>query len=174
MSDESIWACSRIQHRFVPLDYPAKSWSYAEGAIPGPALRPKQSMTADEFQSRRSALITLLNQRIGQQNWRLASEVCADLLDIENEWHLSLSIPQPDSAQYQPVVDEMNQRIQPKRNGFDRQHELLASAKEAIGVCETILARMTEETGAPCQPGFEWEPVYRRLKAAVAECEAHP
>lgn len=70
-------------------------------------------MTDAEFDSKRTALITLLNQRIGQQNWRLASEVCADLLDLENEWRLSqpLSEPQADSARYQPVVDDMNARL---------------------------------------------------------------
>lgn len=70
-------------------------------------------MTADEFDARRASLVTLLNQRVGQQNWGLASEVCADLLDLENEWRLSqpLSEPQPDSARYQPVVDEMNARL---------------------------------------------------------------
>lgn len=124
-------------------------------------------MTADEFDARRASLVTLLTQRVGQQNWGLTSEVCADLLDLENEWRLSqpLSEPQSDSARYQPVVDEMNQRTQPKRNSFDRQHDLLASAKEALKTIETTLSRMNAE--------FEWMPAFDRLKAAVAECEAN-
>lgn len=69
-------------------------------------------MNATEFESKRSALVDLLTQRVGQSNWRMASEVCADLLDLEGEWYLAqpLSNVQADSARYQPVVDEMNEK----------------------------------------------------------------
>lgn len=70
-------------------------------------------MNASEFESKRAALIELLTQRAKQSNWRLVSEVCADLLDLENEWHLSqpLRAAQSDSTRYQPVVTEMNARL---------------------------------------------------------------
>lgn len=88
---------------------------------------PSQPMTADEFDSKRAALITLLNQRIGQSNWSLASEACAELLELEAEW-----ISQRDSAaQYRPLVYEMNQKISVKGNSFDRQ---LLQAVPAINV----------------------------------------
>lgn len=105
-------------------------------------------MTADDFQSKRVALITLLTQRVGQQNWRLTSEVCADLLDLENEWHLSqpLSIPQPDSAQYQPVVDEMNERA--KLNSLDMHIELLKAAREAVKAIEVQFSDFYQPVGA--------------------------
>lgn len=69
------------------------------------------SMTLTEFESRRSSLLTILNQRVGQSNWRMVSEVCADLLDLEGEWRLSQpSEPQRISGKYAPVVEELNAR----------------------------------------------------------------
>lgn len=121
-------------------------------------------MTADEFQSKRAALITLLTQRVGQQNWRLTSEVCADLLDLENEWHLSqpLSIPQPDSAQYQLVVDKMN--AQAKLNSLDMHIELLKAARDAVIQVEARFANLYQPATAVPE---DWIVAIHALKAAV-------
>lgn len=58
-----------------------------------------------------------------------------------------------------------------KRNSFDRQHDLLVSAKEAVAAIEARFADLYHHEGS--QPA-DWITAVHALKAAVAECEANP
>lgn len=86
--------------------------------------------------SRRSTLIQYLKDRSDQYDWHAVADAACDLRVIEAEWSAGRALqpkwtdapvkkpfvpyvpgpelPQPHSARYQPIVDEMNARHEAK------------------------------------------------------------
>jgi hypothetical protein len=92
-------------------------------------------MTADKFMSRRSTLIQYLRDRVEAYDWHAVADAACDLRVLEAEWSINRALqpkwtdgpvktfqpyvldtepPQPHSARYQPIVDEMNARHEAK------------------------------------------------------------
>lgn len=86
-------------------------------------------MTADQFMSRRSTLIQYLKEQAEQYDWHAVADAACDLRVLEAEWNATRALqpkwtdapvkpfqpyvldpepPQPGSAKYAPIVDELN------------------------------------------------------------------